>query len=86
MYAVEFESKVVDGKILIPKEYSSIASDTKLKVVVMSEQPLDEDVQLLQSQKLDAALQDYQDNALKNFHEIDKDFWDKRQKTINKHK
>ena len=35
MYAVEFQASIVDGMIQIPKEYQNIASNSRVKFIMM---------------------------------------------------
>jgi putative transposon-encoded protein len=50
MYAVEFQASVVDGMVQIPKEYQGIASNSRVKVIMMYDE--NDDLELKTKQKM----------------------------------
>jgi len=83
MYAVEFESKIVNGSILLPQEYQNLDNLTNLKVVLMSENPLFESSLNYQnspqfkkdSAMLQTRLEQYQNGGTTEFSKLDDAFW-----------
>jgi len=50
MYAVEFQASVVDGMVQIPKEYQNIASNSRVKFIMMYDE--NDDLELETRQKM----------------------------------
>jgi len=50
MYAVEFQASIVNGMIQIPKEYQNIASNSRVKLIMMYDK--DDNLELKAQQEI----------------------------------
>ncbi len=75
MYAIEFETKTIDGMIPIPKQYTEINDDESIRVIILKEDSDKEDLKLykdselfqIDKKALEESLDDYKQNGDKNF-------------------
>ena len=75
MYAIEFETKTIDGMIPIPEKYKEINDDESIRVIILKKESNKKELELykdseqfqIDKKSIQESLDDYKQNGDKNF-------------------